>query len=164
MTSKTPAKTPAITYKSQKQDGKLSVQAIAVVATPPGIVLQAHKDQAFASAFRDIGRYTMFQNDGDVIRTAYSSRLSFLSIPMAVNKRVSPQHGDSGGYVDFWTPPSAMASFRGRWTVQPHIDGGSAVSVTQTIDLPAWSRFLPVESAVEGRVRRAFEDLAALGS
>jgi hypothetical protein len=32
------------------------------------------------------------------------------------------------------------------------------------VAVPAWARFLPVESAVRGRVARAFEDTAALSA
>lgn len=145
----------SMNYESSKKDGKLSVRASAIIRTPPNVVLRAHADCQFASAFRDIGKYTLFQQDGDVIRTAYSSRISFLNIPMAVHKRISSEH------VDFWTPPSAMVSFRGRWTIEPH-GTGSRVSLAKTVDVPVWSRFLPVESAVKSRIMRAYEDLEGL--
>ena len=151
-------RTPTVLYASEKRNGQLVVTASAVVPTDPALVLRAHSDPAYAPAFRDILKYALFERDGPVLRTAYAARLGPLHVPLAVNKRVSEREG----VVDFWTSPASMASFRGRWTVVPMSDGGALLQLRQTMDLPAWARFLPVEAAVRGRVMRAIEDTCKL--
>lgn len=146
------------TYTSQQRHGKLTVTATATVPTDMQTVMRAHADPLYAPAFRDIGKYVLFERDGHVLRTAYASRVGPMHVPMAVNKCVSANEGT----VDFWTAPSSMAAFRGRWTVTPAPGGGTHLHFHQTLDVPVWARFLPIESSVRDRVCRAIEDTARL--
>lgn len=143
-------------YESHKRDGKLVVRAEGVLNTSPTTIIKAHMERRYATAFRDIRRYTMFYCDDDVVHTAYASKVGFLNVPMSVCKRATPNG------IEFWTPASSLAAFKGTWSITPHDKGGSKVTLEQTVTMPGWARILPVESYVHERIRRAFEDMAAL--
>ena len=152
------------TMDVRREAGGLRVKASASVPVRPETIVMAHTRREYARAFRDIGRYSRFRASGDSVITEYASRVGFFRFPMAVNKRVV-RLAPGQVAIDFWTPPGSTASFDGRWTVRALPDGkGSAVHLEQTLDVPAWARFLPVEGAVRGRIERAFEDTAALSS
>ena len=135
-------------------------------STPMDLVVRAHEDRSFAPAFRDIKKYSRFEVDDDgSIHTAYDARVGFLKFPMEVVKRVRRLDDGTTAVVGFETSDACLASFQGEWKVRrdPDNPAGSIVDLAQTVAVPSWARFLPIEAAIRSRVQNALVDMDALG-
>lgn len=144
-------------------DGEYTVTASCILpSTSTDLVVDAHTQERFAKAFRDIKRYTRFERGDDGrIHTAYDAQVGFVKFPMQVVKRVK-RHDDKGAIIEFATEEGCLATFSGIWRAWPEGPGGSVVALEQTVSVPPWARVLPVKSAIHRRVANAMRDLNGL--
>jgi hypothetical protein len=129
-------------------------------------ILDAHTSRDKAKCFRDIGKYTFFEiveksDTVNVVHVGFPAKIAWFSFPQMFCKRTTLRSAKHGR-IEFWTPPKSIADINGAWDLDALPNGHTLVNFHQSVTVPGWAKFLPIESYVASRVTRMMQDLDTL--